>query len=120
MALIRCSECSSEVSDKAVSCPKCGNPIFSESKIVIYGYTQMFAITIKVQVFWNGESIGISKKGDKMEFPIDQDGILKFKAQMRTAELNIKAGKVTNVKVSFDRISGKMIPQIVDVVTPKN
>lgn len=27
MALIKCSECGSEVSDKAAACPKCGNPI---------------------------------------------------------------------------------------------
>lgn len=27
MALIRCSECDREVSDKAKSCPHCGNPI---------------------------------------------------------------------------------------------
>ena len=27
MALIKCSECGKEISDKAVSCPKCGNPI---------------------------------------------------------------------------------------------
>lgn len=27
MALINCSECGKEVSDKALSCPNCGNPI---------------------------------------------------------------------------------------------
>jgi DNA-directed RNA polymerase subunit RPC12/RpoP len=27
MALIKCLECSREVSDKAVNCPQCGNPI---------------------------------------------------------------------------------------------
>ena len=27
MALIKCSECGKEISDKATSCPKCGNPI---------------------------------------------------------------------------------------------
>ena len=27
MALIKCEECGSEVSDKAVACPKCGAPI---------------------------------------------------------------------------------------------
>ncbi len=27
MALIQCSECSSQVSDKAATCPKCGAPI---------------------------------------------------------------------------------------------
>jgi len=27
MALIKCSECGKEVSDNAISCPSCGNPI---------------------------------------------------------------------------------------------
>ena len=27
MALISCSECGNQVSDKAAACPKCGNPI---------------------------------------------------------------------------------------------
>ncbi len=31
MALLKCSECGGEVSDKAVSCPHCGNPISVES-----------------------------------------------------------------------------------------
>lgn len=27
MALIKCTECGAEISDKAASCPKCGNPM---------------------------------------------------------------------------------------------
>jgi len=30
MALIKCSECSKEVSDKANACPSCGNPIHNQ------------------------------------------------------------------------------------------
>ena len=29
MALIKCPECGNEVSDKALSCPKCGFPIYN-------------------------------------------------------------------------------------------
>lgn len=32
MALIKCSECGNEVSDKAASCPKCGNPVAATSE----------------------------------------------------------------------------------------
>jgi hypothetical protein len=31
MALVKCAECGEEVSDKAFSCPHCGNPLHSES-----------------------------------------------------------------------------------------
>jgi hypothetical protein len=33
MALIKCSECDSEISENAVSCPKCGNPIKPDNTI---------------------------------------------------------------------------------------
>ena len=35
MALTKCSECGGEISDKAVSCPHCGNPIHTEIKFGI-------------------------------------------------------------------------------------
>lgn len=37
MSLIKCSECGKEVSDKAISCPNCGNPINlnSNSDVVV-------------------------------------------------------------------------------------
>ncbi len=33
MALIKCDECGADVSDKAVACPKCGNPIHVRGSI---------------------------------------------------------------------------------------
>jgi len=33
MALINCSECGAEVSDKAASCPKCGAPITAAKEV---------------------------------------------------------------------------------------
>ena len=30
MALIKCSECGKDISDKATSCPACGNPLHSQ------------------------------------------------------------------------------------------
>ena len=33
MALIKCSECGKEISDKANTCPSCGNPINSQSVV---------------------------------------------------------------------------------------
>jgi hypothetical protein len=32
MALIKCEECESEVSDKAIACTKCGNPILQKNQ----------------------------------------------------------------------------------------
>jgi hypothetical protein len=69
-------------------------------------------------VFWNGSPVGSVKKGDRISFEIDADGEISFKSSIRKASLRIQAGQVTKIKISWDRISGKMIPQIVDVVTP--
>lgn len=39
MALIKCSECGKEISDKAITCIHCGCPINNEKyKIVLLGY----------------------------------------------------------------------------------
>ena len=35
MALIKCSECGKEISDKASTCPNCGNPINQANKILV-------------------------------------------------------------------------------------
>jgi hypothetical protein len=86
--------------------------------VIVYGYTQQFAINPKVQVFWNGAPVGSVKKGDSISFDIAEDGEVSFKSSIRRASLQVEAGRVTNIKISWDRITGKLIPQIVDVVTP--
>ncbi|MFA5888760.1 MAG: zinc ribbon domain-containing protein [Candidatus Paceibacterota bacterium] len=35
MSLIKCSECGKEISDKAVSCPSCGNPTVTKSPEIV-------------------------------------------------------------------------------------
>jgi zinc-ribbon domain len=74
MALMACPECGNEVSDKAPTCPRCGVPIFRESKVVVYGYTQQFLINPKVQVFWNGSFVGSVKKAERLSIDVDTDG----------------------------------------------
>ena len=118
MALIACPECGNEISDKAPVCPRCGVPMVLQSKVVVYGYTQQFAVNPKVKVFWNGSLVGSVRKGERLSFDIDADGEVSFKSSIRSASLRVQVGRVTKIKISWDRITGKMIPQIVDVVTP--
>src|SRR5215218_9820784 len=116
MALMPCPECGNEVSDKAPACPRCGVPIFRESKVVVHGYTQQFAINPKVEVFWNGISVGSVKKGERLTLDVDADGEIGFKSSFRKSSVRVQAGRVTNIKISWDRVTGKMIPQVVDLV----
>jgi uncharacterized membrane protein YvbJ len=64
MALIRCSECGKQVSDKAGSCPQCGAPIASAVETEAAGAKlrtkQLTSKRLKVQIiissvlFWGG------------------------------------------------------------------
>ena len=45
MALIKCKECGKEISDKAKSCPNCGNPINDDT------YTKEVKANKKVAIF---------------------------------------------------------------------
>jgi hypothetical protein len=69
-------------------------------------------------VYWNGREVGSVKKGDFIEFDIDADGEVSFRASMGKASLRVEAGRRTTIKIAWDRISGKFMPQIVDRVTP--
>jgi hypothetical protein len=51
MAIIKCKECGSEVSNKAENCPKCGNPINVKSKEGCFLQTLNMGCMIIVIVF---------------------------------------------------------------------
>jgi hypothetical protein len=54
MALIKCSECGKDVSDKATACPNCGAPIGSERAPQRRGNTPVRV----VRAGWRWEAIG--------------------------------------------------------------
>lgn len=88
-------------------------PIGQESKVIVHGCTQRLLINPEVRVFWNGERVGSVEKGERISFEIDGDGEVSFRASRRTAALRVPAGQVTEIKISWHRITGKLIPQIV-------
>lgn len=101
MALIYCSECGQQVSDKASTCPKCGTPIAVSNTIKTTGILKVYwkgkhtFNNQKAEIFVNGKSIGDSfsyKSGFEVEIPIESyemqiymkmNGIKRFKANMR-------------------------------------
>ena len=118
--IITCAECTKDVSDKALSCPNCGVPIRVESKVMVYGYTQNFARNPAVEIFWQGRSIGKVKQADLFEFPITEDGEVSFKCNLVRASLHVRAGRVNKIKIQWKRLSGRMVPQIVDGIVSSN
>ena len=54
MALIKCPECGSEVSDKAVACPRCGCPIKAEVGPTTIEFERSYAIRYTCTVTYSG------------------------------------------------------------------
>lgn len=120
MALIKCQECGKDVSDKAKICPNCGYPICEEeSKVIIFGLSQMGLLGGKLKIYADGKFMGEIKKGQSLEFPIEKDCTITAKCGINPSKgkIDVKAGKTTKIKYEYNRISGCFIPCIVDEVT---
>lgn len=121
MSLIKCPECGREVSDKARACPHCGFAVseaVQEGKVVVYGYTQYSIVNPSITILVNGRPKGTVPKGGFLEIAIDETSEVTFKCGIRSASITAPSGKVTKVKIAWDRATGKIIPQIIDVMTP--
>ena len=57
MALIKCSECGKEISDKATNCPNCGCPIEKETRKVVIKRNN-FAAALKAYIRVDNVDIG--------------------------------------------------------------
>lgn len=119
--LIKCEECGAEVSDKASACVHCGCPITAvsqEGKVIVYGLSQMNLIGGALKIFANGKFIGKVKKHDVFEYPIMEDTEISVKCGVNPSKgaITAKAGRVTKIKYDFNRLTGCLVPQIVDEV----
>ena len=50
MALVKCSECGKEISDKALSCPHCGNPIQAIRNAQIAEQNKRYSKELNIQI----------------------------------------------------------------------
>jgi hypothetical protein len=121
MALIKCKDCGEMVSENAAICIHCGCPIKTEeSKIMIYGYTQAFLLNPFVDIYINNQNVGkvgnVKRTPIPFEYKIDKDCELLLKCGFRKATIPIKKGKTTKIKISWNRITGQLMPQVVDNV----
>lgn len=87
------------------------------SKVVVHGYSDWFPDAYpKVHVFWNGVRVGSVQRGGSVAFDIDHDGEVSFSAfsSFPAAVLRVKAGKVTQIKVAWNRQTGTPVPRLLD------
>ena len=75
MALIKCPECGTEVSDKAVACPRCAYPISemaNKGKVRIKVYPQSeYYVQQNVTISSNGRLLWQGKTGEIAELVVD-------------------------------------------------
>lgn len=83
MALIKCDECGKDVSNKAIACPYCGNPIAEKQSVVtkpvlIIREARFTGYPSKGHVFIDGKMIGTISNGTtiKSEQPIGTHNII--------------------------------------------
>lgn len=70
MALIQCPECRTEVSDQAISCPRCGFPVASRKSAVSDGVREMLTAGNKIgaiKVYREATHLGLKESKDAVE-----------------------------------------------------
>ena len=111
MALIQCSECGQQVSDKATTCPNCGvsisgstsNKSASKLRIVRVGSTPIVSVTLEVRA--NGQTVGIYpfNVGFDMEVPVSSNMELLVKCQGMSVpmRLTLDTNESYTCKISY-------------------
>ena len=76
----------------------------------------------KLRIYANDKYIGDEKKGQNLEFPIEEDCTITAKCGINPnkGKIEAKAGKTTRIKYEYNRLTGNFIPTIVDTVVNVN
>lgn len=117
MALIKCSECNNEVSDKAAFCPKCGNPINISKTVKVHFPTGGGLLAQGCYVYnENDEELAKCKCGETVEFKIDEPTniYVKMSSYFGKAEILAEPGCSYRVNVrAFGSIAISKVDNII-------
>lgn len=117
MALIKCSECESEVSDKAAFCPKCGNPINVNKSVKIHFPSGGGLFAQGCYVYnENEELLGKCKCGETVEFKIDEPISISVKMSSYFGQPNILAEPGCSYKVNVRAFGNLAISKVDNIV----
>ncbi len=117
MAIIKCPECNSEISDKSLTCIKCGCPINggtnTDNKNLKISYPKDGRpATPKIKVFINGRQIGEYADGTENELQVNESGTLLFKGSFRKVEVNFDCTKNYHVTLTWNTLTGKIVADV--------
>ena len=118
MALVRCSECSKEVSDRAQSCPGCGAPVVSSRIILnLSGFPSdlRYVGTKPVDVYVAGKLIGTVNRGTSEKFEIESSCTVEFVTRLRAREkrasIEVKSGEAYDLGFDFGPLGKLQVNQ---------
>ena len=127
MALIKCPECGSMVSNQAKNCIHCGYPINennvsqlktqnNEGTVIIYGLRQTFLIGGTMKIYLDGEYYDSVKKGASLEIKITKDTQITAKCGINVmkGKYLAKVGKLQKIQIVYDRLLGTFMMQEID------
>lgn len=84
MAITACKECSGPVSDKAVSCPKCGAKQPKKTSVLTWIVLGFIVLTVLIGVFGGGETSSTSQESSEASKKEENKaGVLLFYSQQQ-------------------------------------
>lgn len=111
------------MSNRACACVKCGCPLGGDADegsgtVIVYGLSQMNLIGGSLKIYANGVHAGTVKKHGVLEFSIRENSIITAKCGINPSKgvIEVKVGRTTKIKYDYNRITGCLVPQIVDEV----
>lgn len=121
MALIACSECGSEVSDRAPTCPKCGVPLAADQvHLTVKGFPKRYVGSKEVEVSLNGSKVGSVSKGAVETIVLPTGGVVEFSTQYmgkrRTQTFNVPNGTTADLICDFGPLGGLIITEPTETV----
>lgn len=114
MALMSCPECSTEVSDRAPMCPKCGVPLAADQvQLTVRGLPKRYMGAKAVDVSLNGANVGSVGKGSEETIVLPSGGVVEFSTQYmgkrRTEKFDVPNGTVASLICDFGPLGGLIV-----------
>lgn len=113
MALIKCTECGKEISDKAPACPNCGIPLRREDRgtydVIVTRENQWFLINPAATITVDNIGKYELKNGCSVKIPLPTgEHTLLFSLGPRKTEAKINVTEDLKITMKMNRVTGEI------------
>lgn len=92
MALIKCRECSAEISDSAVSCPRCGYSVPAPNCSISFLRSGLKNSAVRVELFVDGRPYGALSRKNAVTVPVSAGN---HHVELKTAQGKSTVGTIS-------------------------